>query len=410
MKKLSISLLLSLMLFATENSEGCTTFIINGRYTPDGRPVLYKHRDTGTLDNALVFFTDGKYSYIGLVNATEKCDSMVWGGYNSAGFAIMNSVAYNKNIGDTTSMDSQEGIIMKLALQNCATVDDFEKLLTELPKPLGVDTNFGVIDSQGGAAYFETGHQGFNKIDVNDPSIAPYGYVIRTNHAFTGPIDKGAGYIRYATANNALYMAAAMNMYDPQYLINNISRNLTHSLTGVNLWEDFPSESVQTDFRSFEDFIPRNSSASAILVRGVKKGEDPSNTMMWTVLGFPLVTVATPVWLAAGEPLPSILTIKDNFHAPLCDAAMKLKERCFPILRGSGAKYINIAAVINSEKTGIMQLLKPVEDEIFKKAKELDGRMTTEKQRIGLIRDYYKWLDKYLQETYKNLFGIVMDI
>lgn len=155
MKKLSISLLLSLMLFATENSEGCTTFIINGRYTPDGRPVLYKHRDTGTLDNALVFFTDGKYSYIGLVNATEKCDSMVWGGYNSAGFAIMNSVAYNKNIGDTTSMDSQEGIIMKLALQNCATVDDFEKLLTELPKPLGVDTNFGVIDSQGGAAYLK---------------------------------------------------------------------------------------------------------------------------------------------------------------------------------------------------------------------------------------------------------------
>ena len=130
---------------------------------------------------------------------------------------------------------------------------------------------------------------------------------------------------------------------------------------------------------------------------------------MWTVLGFPLVTVATPVWLAAGEPLPSILTIKDNFHAPLCDAAMKLKERCFPILRGSGAKYINIAAVINSEKTGIMRF-KPVEDEIFKKAKELDGRMTTEKQRIGLIRDYYKWLDKYLQETYKNLFGIVMDI
>lgn len=409
MKKLFILILLSSVLFSAENSKGCTTFIITGKYTPDGRPVLYKHRDTGTPDNALVYFTDGKYSYIGLVNACEKCDSMVWGGYNSAGFAIMNSVAYNKNIGDTTKLNDQEGIIMKLALQNCATVDDFEKLLSELPKPLGVDTNFGVIDAGGGAAYFETGQQGFDKIDANDPSIAPFGYLIRTNYSFTGVIDKGAGYIRYATANNALYIAAAMNMYDPQYLINNISRNLTHSLTGENLWEKLPSGNLQTDFKPLEDFIPRNSSASAILVRGVRKDEDPANMVMWTVLGFPLVTVAAPVWLAAGEPLPSVLTMNDNFHAPLCDAAMKLKERCFPIKRGSGTKYINLAAVINTEKTGIMQLLKPVEDEIFSKARKLTDQMTSEKPRTGMIHDYYKWLDGYLKDAYRNLFGITVD-
>jgi hypothetical protein len=37
-------------------------FTSSGKYTPDGRPVLYKHRDTGTPHNALVYFTDGKYS------------------------------------------------------------------------------------------------------------------------------------------------------------------------------------------------------------------------------------------------------------------------------------------------------------------------------------------------------------
>lgn len=406
MKNFQYFLLALILISLAEKALACTTFIISGKYTPDGRPILYKHRDTGTLDNALVYFTDGKYSYIGLVDASESSGSMVWGGYNSAGFAIMNSVAYNTNIGDTSKLDDQEGIIMKLALQSCASVADFEKLLTDLPKPLGVDTNFGVIDAFGGAAYFETGQDGFNKADVNDPAAAPFGYLIRTNHSFTGVIDKGHGYIRYATANNALYLAAAMNRYEPQYLFDNISRNLTHSLTKVDLRENPPPDNRNPDFRSFEDFIPRNSTASAIMVRGVGKDEDAAGTMMWTLLGFPLVTVAAPVWLSAGKPLPSVLSMKDNFHAPLCDAAMKLRDQCYPVKRGSGLKYINLAAVINTEKTGIMQLLKPVEDEIFRRSAALEARISSGNLRPALIQDHYKWLDSHIAESYRSLFGI----
>ena len=173
MKKLYISSFRFTPGRALKRSIACTTFIISGKYTPDGRPILYKHRDTGTLDNALVFFTDGKYPYIGLVDATSEGRSTVWGGYNSAGFAIMNSAAYNNNIGDTAKLVDREGIVMKLALQQCATLADFEKMLTELPKPLGVDANFGVIDASGGAAYYETGQQGFIKIDANDPPSLP---------------------------------------------------------------------------------------------------------------------------------------------------------------------------------------------------------------------------------------------
>ena len=147
---------------------GCTTFIISGKYTPDGRPILNKHRDTGNTDNALAIFNDDKYRYAGLLNSDNKWSTEIWGGYNSAGFAIMNSVAYNKNIGDTTKFGDQEGRIMKLALQNCATIDEFEKLLTDLPKPLGVDSNFGVIDAFGGAAYFETGNYCLSRIDANE--------------------------------------------------------------------------------------------------------------------------------------------------------------------------------------------------------------------------------------------------
>ena len=397
-------------LYAMVNeATACTTFIISGKHTADGRPILYKHRDTGTPDNALVYFTDGKYPYIGLVDATSTGMSMVWGGYNSAGFAIMNSAAYNNNIGDTTKLIDREGIVMKLALQQCATLADFEKMLTELPKPLGVDANFGVIDASGGAAYYETGQQGFKKIDANDPAVAPFGYLIRTNHSFTGVIDKGSGYIRYATAANALNIAAAVNRLDPQYLINSISRNLTHSLTKVNLREGIPADGSQPDFRSFDDFIPRYSTAAVIMVVGAKNGEEPSNTMMWTVLGFPLVTVAVPVWLSAGKDLPRLMSMKDDFHAPLCNAAMKLKSQCFPIVRGSGYKYINLAAVINADNTGILQQIEPVENEIFTRTRELMSRLPESKNRNALIQEHYRWLDDYISESYKTLFGITVE-
>jgi hypothetical protein len=408
MKNIFWLLMISFLTGFANEASACTTFIISGKHTPDGRPILYKHRDTGTLDNAIAYFSDGKYEYIGLVDSNKEWNTMIWGGYNSAGFAIMNSAAYTNNIGDTTKLSGCEGIVMKLALQKCATLSDFEKLLNELPKPLGIDANFGVIDAFGGAAYYETGNNSFIKVDANDPSIAPFGYLIRTNHSFNRNPDKGAGYIRYATASESLYLAAAMNKLEPQYLLNNISRNLTHSLTKDNLWEKLPINNKSTDFRYFEDFIPRNSTASVIAIVGVKNGEDAGNTMMWTILGFPLTTVAAPVWLAAGKNLPFVLSMKENRHAPICDAAIKLKDQCYPIKRGSGLKYINLAAVINSEKTGILQMLEPIENEIFNKTNGLIKAMPAGKPQVEKILEYYKWLDSYITGSYKTLFGIEM--
>ena len=43
----------------------CTTAIISGKATVDGRPLLFKHRDTGHSQNKLMFFEDGDYNYIG---------------------------------------------------------------------------------------------------------------------------------------------------------------------------------------------------------------------------------------------------------------------------------------------------------------------------------------------------------
>ena len=98
MKRLFVLLLLLAGAGMTGDIWSCTTFIISGKNTPDGKPILYKNRDTGTLDNAIVFFSDGKYQYIGLVDSKDSWNKEVWGGFNSAGFAIMNSAAYNLSL------------------------------------------------------------------------------------------------------------------------------------------------------------------------------------------------------------------------------------------------------------------------------------------------------------------------
>lgn len=406
MKKLTLFALMLLLAANTGEMWSCTTFIVSGKHTPDGRPLLYKNRDTGTLDNALVYFTDGKYDYIGLVDSKESWKREVWGGYNSAGFAIMNSAAYNNNTGDTTKLADREGEVMKMALATCATLADFEKMLTDMPVPIGVDANFGVIDARGGAAYYETGNYGFIKIDANDPSVAPFGLLIRTNHSFTGSPDVGFGYIRYEAASRALNLAVAQKKLNPQYLLNSTSRNLVNSLTNVNLREDMPATATDATFRYFEDFIPRTSSASVILVVGAAKGEDPSNAMMWTLTGFPLTTVAVPVWVSAGKSMPAVVSMKENMHAPLCDAAMVLKRQLFPITRGSGGKYMNVALLLNREETGFLQKLEPVENEIFRKTAEMTASLPAKgKQQKEAILEHYKWLDDYIVQSYMELFG-----
>lgn len=114
-------------------------------------------------------------------------------GMNDAGFAIMNTVAYNLPANAPSWID-REGYVMAEALQTCRSVDDFARLLDSLPKPMGVRTNFGVIDADGNGAYFETDDYKYVRYDLRD---AQGGVMIRTNYAYSGTPDEGKGYIRH---------------------------------------------------------------------------------------------------------------------------------------------------------------------------------------------------------------------
>ncbi len=406
--KLSILILLVLYCFIHFFAvNACTTAIITGKATPDGRPILWKHRDSSDFQNKLMFFKDGRYEYIGLVNTKDKTGEEVWAGCNSSGFAIMNAASYNLNINDTTKAKDREGIVMKMALKTCETVVDFEKMLNDMPKPLGVNANFGVIDAKGGAAYFETGNFHFTKFDANNPTVAPFGYLIRTNYSFTGPIDDGYGYIRYSMAENLFNQAQAMNTLSAEFILQEASRCLKHSLTGIDLEEQASDcHENQTKFIPFEDFIPRYSSTATFLVQGVKPNESPTFCTIWTILGFPLCSVAFPTWIEGGENLSPLLIEGQNQVAPLCDFALKLKAQCFPIKRGSGSKYLNITALVNQEKTGMLQKLAPVEAEILDKTAEKLPIWHQTGMRRSEIQTFYRELENLVRKQYLELFGL----
>ena len=404
-KKLTFLCLFVFLLMYAAQTFACTTFVISGRYTADGKPMLFKNRDTDQEQNSLAYFNDGRFKYIGLVDGAKEWSKMVWGGYNESGFAIMNSAAYNNNIGDTTKFIDQEGVIMKLALQTCQSLSDFENLLDSLPKPMGLDANFGVVDAFGGAAYYETGNYDFTKFDANDPFLAPNGILVRTNHSQRGDLTKGFGFCRYNTAVGALNQAAADKTITPQFLFNNLSRNLTHSLTKTDLWADLPENRDIPEFKFFIDYIPRVSTASAILIVGAKDKEHVKDAMMWTILGFPLTSVAIPTWIAGGSVLPQTVTMDEKFKSPICSAALKFKAECFPITYDKGFNYINLSVVINQQENGYIQLLQPIEKEIFDKADLLIDELGKGKETEKDIQSFYAWIDQYLSETYRSQFN-----
>ncbi|MGE5399455.1 MAG: hypothetical protein ACM3S2_03565, partial [Ignavibacteriales bacterium] len=394
MKRLILFLLLVL---GFDLAQACTSAIISAKASPDGRPLLWKHRDSDFSENKLMFFHGGKYDFIGVINSGDSLGKEVWMGSNSAGFSIMNTMSYNLNIGVECSVpDDQEGLFMKEALSRCATLEDFEKFLEEGKGKWGVAANFGVIDAKGGAAYYETGYYSFVKFDVNDPKVAPDGYLIRTNFSFTGDDKHGLGHIRFTTAEELFKQQYTSKNISLEFLLGQADRNLQNSLLKTDLYKMNLPEDTTAQYIPFRDYIVRNSTVSSMIVQGVKAGENPNLTTLWTVLGWPMTTLVTPVWVAAGNSLPEVTVAPEGRTAPVNAFALSLKGRCFSATMDNGRDYLNISALLNKKGTGIAQRLLPNEKEIVSRTNSLVAKWREGGFNAKDAGEFYGWLDKYI--------------
>lgn len=314
-------------------SWACTSAIISGDATQSGRPLLWKHRDTGVEDNFVARIEPKnpgeRFTYVALYNAGDSTYRDAWMGMNEAGFAIMNTASYNL-APDTTDYKDREGIVMALALSRCRTLADFENLLDTLPKPMGVQANFGLIDATGDGAYYETDDFNYVKYSLKD---AKDGVIVRTNYSHNRNTDGGYGYIREENARQLIAPYLAGDSITPATFTEGISRSFYHSLIGRDFTKGTDRWVVD------QDFIPRRSSTASIVFEGVLPGEDPSLTMMWTMIGYPPCSHVVPIMI---DNVPTELQPNESWHSTLCDEVVERKHQVFSIKRGSGKYYIDM--------------------------------------------------------------------
>ncbi|WP_437205793.1 peptidase C45 [Planctomicrobium sp. SH664] len=284
--------------------SACTTAIFSGRVTADGRPLLWKNRDFNITANEVIYFNDGKYPCIGLVNAASR--TAIWMGVNNVGLCIENSLSPDLDHPNTVK-GYGNGDFMLTALKTCATVADVEELLKKTNVTgRSTSANFGVIDAQGGAIIFETSHNNYTRFDANDPVTAPQGYIVRSNFSVTGrrlpqlptrdDVRKIKSADRYLRATELVNRVVSGGI-DMKYLLRNCARDLDCA------GEDCPG-GVNAGGGSLPEFVPtantisRTTTVSWVVFQGVKPDEDPLLTTMWLGLGDPKFSVAVPCWVA----------------------------------------------------------------------------------------------------------------
>jgi len=383
----------------------CTSAVISGKATADGRSLLWKHRDTSYEANKLVYGEGSRFDYVGIANTVDTLSREIWMGSNTAGFAIMNTASYNLNEGQTCDVpDDQEGLFMRAALEVCGSLTDFEAFMDSTQGSWGLAANFGVIDAAGGAAYYEKGYYNYTKYDVTDPRVAPDGYLVRTNFSVSGTADEGYGFIRY-DATAALF--ESQDAISVEFILDQATRNFHHALQDIDLRDnDRPRDLLDTTYVLYQDFVVRRSSVSTIVIQGVLPGEDPGLTTLWTVLGWQPVTLVTPVWVRSAELLPAITRSINGTPAPINAAGLELKARCFPLQRGNGQDYLLHSTLTNQANTGILDQVLDAEPEIISRTLDLQDKWRRKRYRDRDLRKYNQWLQEYITSFYSEKLDI----
>jgi hypothetical protein len=365
----------------------CTSAIISGKITKTGRPIIWKHRDSDSERNIVIYEKSTKYKFIAIANAEDKDGSQIWMGANEKGLVIINTASYNlQNCNACNGKEDEEGLLMRYVLANCQSVPEFEKII-EKKGQYGVYANFGLIDAQGNAAYYEYNGEKYVKYDVNDPNVAPKGYLIRTNFSFSGDTINGKGYFRYYSTEKLFDKEIKINKkLSDEFILFQADRNLVHGLTNIDLSNYLvPNDTNEIKYFPFRDYVPRYSTVSTFLVNGVKKGEDTENMIIWVNIGNSLVTPSIPLKL--NYEIPSYLTYNDKYNTSEINyLSLLLKKKLFPINYDNGSDYINLSFLINKQWNGTIQKVKEAEKKIYK-----------------------LFYDNMNEDLYKNVYLIVKD-
>jgi hypothetical protein len=325
---------------------------------------LWKVRDNGDLPNNSVSFDNSLLHMF--IAVTNSGDADVWMGVNETGFAIVNATASDlPGAGEGFS----NGQLMRFALGTCSDVEEFERLLDSTNVPgRRTQANFAAIDARGAAVMFETGGYTYARFDANDPGQAPDGWIVRTNFSITG--GGTIGIERYRRTLNQIQEFRAGDSLTSRTLLRYHVRDFS----------DYNSNPLPVPFRhewssatpigyvNSNISICRYKSVSAVVINGVRRGEPPQLSTMWTILGQPAAGIAVPYWPVGEVPRAA----RGNTSAPLYDAATSIRTLLFH--QPSYPDYIDTHKLRDECGNGLWSWNIPAEDSIQNATEQLLAR------------------------------------
>ncbi len=348
-----------------EDLEECTAGVASGRATADGRPLLWKTRDAGATNNEVIWNTSGRHPFVSVISAGDPSSS--WMGVNEKGFAIINTLSTDLPAGRT---GLHNGLFMAYALQEAATVEEFETLLQETNETGRMtNTNYGVIDATGAAAFFETAGHEYWRYDAEDTEK---GYILRTNFAVNGDRSRGdpPGSIdRFLQTEQLMIDFYRTEKIDFKEIIKTQVRSFGNKEGDViSLPFTERIEGHEVGYLPNNSSINRNSSVSFAIIQGVSAEEDSRLSTMWTILGQPSTGITVPYW-PVGETPPEA---NGPETAPLADAANRIKQELYEEYEGVDPEtvrvrplFINTNELQDENGDGIWKITMPIEDGII---------------------------------------------
>lgn len=352
--------LLSAICIPTSSGPACTIGAFGTSSTADGRPILWKNRDVKNEHQEMRYFSSGRYRFVANVYAGETLD--VWAGINEAGFAIMNSNSFNIGGKEEDGKAADDGNVMRLALDNCATVGDFVRLMDSL-NVVGRQTaaNYGVFDASGKTAIFEAANTYYVRYDADQESL---GIVVRANYSYHGDTVRRTGKGRHDRAWQLVAPVARQKQITAEFVAWTLARDM-----GTVSFDPYPLPfygtfgSLPFGYISAETTVCRTTTRSVQIMVGPKPGADPAGGMMWTMLGPPEAAGPVPLWVQGG-PVPELLNGPER--ARICDEAIALRAyvRAEP-------QYPEAANTFGLYR--VLESLLPAESTVFSRVRRLEA-------------------------------------
>ena len=376
MNKIILSSLLFFLVFVTDRYTfmhpgdygECTIGVFSGSATADGRPILWKNRDVTNDIQKFCYFEPRLphldttfYAYIGNVYSSDT--SRVFMGINEVGFGIINSNCYNLN--DSLGRGITDGELIRIALERCRNIGEFEQLLDYSATKGRIDCwNIGVIDANGEAALYECSNYSYTKYNANNPEQTPDGIIIRTTFALSGGSHRPS-MNRYKRAYKLAHERKNEERLDTEYVLQTMSRDLFNYLDDPY---PLPYTGQQNGrppgfILSYDITINRDKTRSVMVIRGVAPGEDARMSTAFCTIGPPVISVAYPLWVFSRT-----VPIQLNFGEEVPMFSKVLLHRAMLYPSAKEPLYLNSLYLKNYEGTGLYDYTFPLETEALRMA------------------------------------------